>query len=97
MNLHFNWWVKHVLNKRDRIIASIRKQLIRYLKKSHKFGIELPKTVEQALALDAKNGNTLWADAISKEMENDRVTFKVFPHWKSVPIDHPICVMPHSI
>ena len=63
----FNWWVKHVLKKRDRIIASVRKQQTRYLKKSHKFGIELPKTVEQALALDAKNGNTLWVDAISKE------------------------------
>ena len=37
----FNWWVKHVLKKRDRIIASIRKWQTRYLKKNHKFGIEL--------------------------------------------------------
>ena len=51
----FNWWVKHVLKKRDRIVASIRKWQTRYLKKRHKFGIELPKTMEQALALDAKN------------------------------------------
>ena len=62
----FNWWVKHVLKKRVRILASVRKQQIRYSKRSHKFGIELPKTVEQALVLDDKNGNTLWADAISK-------------------------------
>ena len=82
----FNWWVKHVLKKRDRIVASIRKWQTRYLKKSHKFGIELPKTVEQALALDAKNGNTLWADAISKEMENVRVAFEVLPDGKPVPI-----------
>ena len=54
-----NWWIKHVLNKRDRTIASIRKSQTRYLKKSHKSGIKLPKTVEQAYALDAKNGNTL--------------------------------------
>ena len=54
-----NWWVKHELNKRDRIIVSIRMQQIQYLKKSHEFCIELPKTVEQACALDAKNGNTL--------------------------------------
>ena len=54
----FNCWVKHVLKKRDRIIASIRKWQTRYLKRSHKFGIELPKTVEEAYALDAKNGNT---------------------------------------
>ena len=68
-----------MLKKWDRIIASIGKQQTRYLKKSHKFGIELHKTVEQALAMDAKNGNTLWADAISKEMENVRVVFEVLP------------------
>ena len=56
--------------------------------RSHKFGIELPKTVEQDLALDAKNGNTLWADAISKEMKNIRVAFEVLPDGKSVPINH---------
>ena len=50
----FNWWVKHVLKKRERIIANIRKQQTRYLTKSHKLGIELPKTVEQSYALDAK-------------------------------------------
>ena len=64
----FNWWVKHGLKKRDRIIASVRMWQSRYLKKSHKFGIELLKTVKQALTLDAKNGSTLWADAISKQM-----------------------------
>ena len=84
----FNWWVKHVLKKRDRIITSIRKQQTRYLKKSHKFGIELPNTVEETLALDAKNGNTLWADTISKETENVRVAFEVLPDRKPVPIGH---------
>ena len=77
-----------MLKKRDRIIASVRKWQSRYLKKSHKFGIELPMTVEQALTLDAKNDHTLWVDAISKEMENVRVAFKVLPDRKSVPIDH---------
>ena len=33
----FNWWVKQVLKKRDIIIASIRKWLTKYLKKSYKF------------------------------------------------------------
>ena len=31
--------------------------------------IKLPK-MEPALALDARKGNTLWADAIYKELEN---------------------------
>ena len=55
----FNWWVKHVLKKRERIIAGVRNLQTRYLKRSHKYGIELPKTVEKALTLDAMNGNTL--------------------------------------
>ena len=45
----FNSCVKHLLKKRYRMIASIRKQQTRYLIKSHKFGIELPKTVDEAL------------------------------------------------
>ena len=83
-----NWWVKQMLKKRDRIIASIRKWQTWYLKRSHKFGIELLKTVEQAHALDAKNGNVLWTDAISKEMENIRVAFEVLPDEKLLPIGH---------
>ena len=78
----FNWWLKHVLKKRDRMIASIRKWQTRYSMKSHKFSIELPKPVVQAYALDAKNGNTLWAEAISREMENVRVALKVLPDGK---------------
>ena len=74
-----------MLKKRDRIIT-IRKWQTRYLKKSHMFGIELPKTVEEALALDVKNGNMLWADTISKEMENNRLAFEVLSDGKSVSI-----------
>ena len=81
----FNWCIKNVLKKRDRKIASIRKQQARYLNRSHKFDKELPKTVKQVHALDAKNGNSLWADAISKEMESSRVAYKVLPDGKSVP------------
>ena len=44
--------------------------------------------MEEAYVLDAKNGNTLWADGISKEMKNVRVAFEVLPDGKSVPIGH---------
>ena len=75
-----------MLKKKDRVFASIRKWQTRYLNKSHKFGIELPKPLGWAPALDAKNGNTLWADAISKEMANVKVAFEVLTYGKSVPI-----------
>jgi hypothetical protein len=65
----FNWRVPHVFKKLDRIISLVRKWTTRYLKQTHKLGIEVPKTVKEALDLDCKNGNTLWADAIAKEMK----------------------------
>ena len=55
----FNWWIKCVLKKKDRIVANVRKQEASYIKKSLKYGMELPKTVEQALTLDAMNKNNL--------------------------------------
>ena len=44
--------------------------------------MKFPNTVEQALALDLKNGNTLWADAILKELENVKVAIKILPDVK---------------
>ena len=41
-----------------------------------------------ALALDKKNGNTLWADAIAKELKNVRVAFKILPDGQPAPIGH---------
>jgi hypothetical protein len=38
----------------------------------------MPKSVSHALTLDKKNGNTLWWDAILKEMANVRIAFDVF-------------------
>ncbi len=84
----FNWWVPHVLKKRDWIISLVCKWTTRYLKRTHKFGIEVPKTVKEALTLDRKNGNTLWADAIAKEMREVRIAFNILPDGRSVPIGY---------
>jgi hypothetical protein len=81
----FNWWVTHVLRKRDRIVAAVKKRNVRYLKKTHKFGIELPKTVAEAYELDRRNGDTKWADAIAKEMKNVRVAFRILPDGERAP------------
>ena len=83
-----------MVKKRDRIIASIRKWETRYLKKIHKFGKELPETVKLTLAQDDKNGNTLWQDAISKELENVRVRFEILLDMKKAPIGHQLDIRP---
>jgi hypothetical protein len=43
----FAWWVKHVLQKRERIIQKVK---TRYWKRTQKYGVELLKSVKQALA-----------------------------------------------
>jgi hypothetical protein len=71
----FNLWVPHVLKKRDQIISLLKKRHPHYLKWTHKFGIEVPRTVREAIDLDRKNGNTFWQDAIAKEMQEVHVAF----------------------
>ena len=46
----------------------------------HKFGIKLPKTVEEALALDKEDVYDLWWKAIQKEMSAVKVAFKILHH-----------------
>ena len=41
--------------------------------------------MQEALALDAENGNTLWADAIAKEMKNVRIAFEVMDDDEIIP------------
>jgi hypothetical protein len=81
----FAWWVPYVLKKRDRIIAKVK---TRYLKGTHKFGIEVPKTIGRAREIDRENGNTLWQDAIAKEMSAVRVAFKILNDGQEPPPGH---------
>ena len=37
----------------------------------------MPKTIKEAIEIDEQNGNTLWWDALMKEMKNVRPTFEV--------------------
>ena len=65
----FNWWENHVIQRRDIIISKVKHFVVKnYVKRTMKFGIECPKSVQEAMSLDNNNGNTLWADAISKKM-----------------------------
>ena len=80
----FNWWVRHVLRKRDRIINKVKSG---FLRKTHKYGIAVPRSVAEAIQLDLDNNNTLWRDAIEKEMKNVMCAFE-FNDGNKVPIGH---------
>ena len=42
----------------------------------------MQKTVSEAYADDKKNGNTLWQDAITKEIEKVKIAFQIIPKGK---------------
>ena len=71
----FAWWIPHVNRKRNRIISKTKSK---YWTRIHKFGIRLPHSVKEALQIDKDNKNTLWWDAICKEMKNVRIAFEEY-------------------
>ncbi len=58
-----------------------------YFKKNMKFGIEVSTSIDHALEIDKRNGNTLWADAIAKEMKDVHIAFKCLNPGKRAPLD----------
>jgi hypothetical protein len=78
----FAWWAPHVLKKRTRIIAAVTKC---YHKRTHKFVIEVPKNWDDCVRLDKENDNTLWQDAVRKEMNNVIIAFKILNGEESAP------------
>ena len=55
---------------------------------THKYGVELPTSIDEARRLDLKNGNTLWMDAINKEMENLKVAFDILEDGANPPVGY---------
>ena len=78
----FAWWVPFTLKRRNRIIAAVNK---RYHERTHKFGIEIPKTYDDCIRIDRENGNTLWQDAIRKEMSKVRIAFEIMDDGIEAP------------
>ncbi len=60
----------------------------KYWQRTHKYDIRLPKSVQEALKLDAENGNTLWCDAMQKEIKNVKVAFSFLEDDQPTPIGY---------
>ena len=78
----FCCWVPYTLRKRDAILTVVR---MRARKRTHKYAIELPYTVEEALELDKKIGNDFGEKIITKEMRNNAVAFQILEPDEHVP------------
>jgi hypothetical protein len=81
----FAWWVKYVLRKRDCIIRKVKS---RYWMRTHKYGILVPKSVEEALRVNKESGTDLWTKAIAnKETKNIEPAFE-FREDDVMPVEY---------
>ena len=69
----FAWWVPHVEKKKKIIISKLKSK---YWQRTHKYGIQIPKSVEEAYELDRQNDNTLWTNGIIEEMNKVKIVVK---------------------
>ena len=63
-----------MFKKRTNTISKLKSK---YWQRSHKYGIRIPKTMEEAERFDLENGDTLWMDSIRLEMRNNRIAFEL--------------------
>ena len=75
------WWVPHTVNKRAQIISAVNQ---RTKKTTHKYGVRVPNSVQDAYKMDEQNNNSVWRDAIKKEMDNVSAAFDILD-GKRVP------------
>ena len=81
----FAWWVPFTISRRDRIVAKVN---TRYLSRTHKFGVRIPKSVKEAYEIDKETGTTFWGDAIQLEAKNVDVAFHELEEGEQVPVGY---------
>ena len=79
----FVWWVSHTLKKRDVIISSVKSRIRRI---THKYGQEVPSSLEHARKINLANGNSFWSEAIENKMTNVGIAFEVLENTDNMPV-----------
>ena len=79
----FSWWVPYTLRKGDVIVSAVKS---RARKTTHKFGIKLPSSVDDAYKIDMKNKNDFWRKAIEKEMHDVGIAFEILEDDVATPV-----------
>ena len=78
----FHWRVPYTLLREcNQILSRIN---ARVKCTTHKYGIEIPKTIDEARNLDKVNNDTHWKDAIHLEMTNVEVAFEILEDGKPI-------------
>ena len=63
------------MKKRNMIISKLK---CKYWERTHKYGIRIPKSIQEARELDRQNSNNLWMDSVRLEMSNVKVAFEEY-------------------
>jgi len=79
----FRWWVPQTIKRKSRIINNIK---TRFKKKTHKYGIQVPLSVEEAYQIDRETNTDFWHQAIMKEMKNNAVAFRFLEEGEHIPV-----------
>ncbi len=58
--------------KRNHIISRVK---AKYWRTTHKYGVRLPKTVDEALKIDRDTGMQFWENTLNKEMKKAKVAY----------------------
>ena len=74
-----------MIKKHNKIISEVAS---RVRIKNMKYGMKIPISITEAYEINKENGNTLWRDAIKREMEHVAVAFEVMEDGKKPSAAH---------
>ena len=78
----FCWWVPYTLKTRDAIISAVN---TRVRKTTHKYRIKILTEVEHTKELERQNNNTMWMNALAREIYNIGVAVEVLDEGQKAP------------
>ena len=68
-----------MIKKRNKITSAVAS---RARINNMKYSMRIPTSITESYEIDKENGNTLWRDAIKREMENVSIALKVLEDGK---------------
>ena len=71
----------------SQLVRAFKAKTTAHRGQKYKFGVRVPFGVKQAMQLDKENGNTLWLDAIKKELDclNEWKVFRILDEGEQAP------------
>ena len=96
---HKGWeWTKHYIESDPELTRMVKAYTVSRETVNIKFGVEVPATTKEAIALDLKNGDSKWKEAMKTEIDsiNAYQTFRVLQDNEALPPGYK-CIPYHCI